>query len=208
MVFNGKLFDMCQIIDIINLRLMHWFQAKWPNNKDSVLDFCRFPNVISAPKRMKKIRAALQWSKPPIGFLKFNVDGSAVGKPGPAGIGGVLRDDHENVKIVFSKAVGIMDSNLTELLAVREAFIVFAASKWAKTHSLLIESDSSNVVNWIKCPQSAPWRMKKYISHIESLKLQLSSWHIDHIPREMNDVADSLAKSGVNRLISLFLVYY
>ena len=56
------------------------------------------------------------------------------------------------MKIVFSKAVGIVDSNLAELLVVREAFIIFAASKWAKTHSLLIESDSINVVNWIKCP--------------------------------------------------------
>ena len=120
----------------------------------------------------------------------------------------MLRDDFENVKIVFSKAVGIIDSNLVELLAVRETFIVFAVSKWAKTHSLLIESDSSNVVNWIKCPQSTPWRMKKFISHIESLKLQLFSWHIAHIPREINDVADGLAKSGVNRLNSLFLVYH
>ena len=128
------------------------FKAKWPNNKDLVLDFCRFPNVVSASKRMKKIRAVLQWSKPPIGFLKFNVDGLAIDKPGPTGIGEVLRDDFENVKIVFSKAVGIIDSNLAELLAVRETFIVFAVSKWAKTHSLLIESDSINVVNWIKCP--------------------------------------------------------
>ena len=112
------------------------------------------------------------------------------------------------MKIVFSKAVGIVDSNLSKLLVVREAFIVFAASKWAKTHSLLIESDSINMVNWIKCPQSAPWRMKKFIFHIESIKLQLSSWHIVHIPREINDVADGLAKFGVNRLNSLLLVYH
>ena len=92
MVFNEKIFDMCQITDIINLRLIYWFQAKWPNNKDSVLDFCRFSNTVSTPKRMKKMRVVLQWSKPPTGFLKFNVDGSTIGKPGPAGIDGVLRD--------------------------------------------------------------------------------------------------------------------
>ena len=82
------------------------------------------------------------------------------------------------------------------------------ASKWAKNYSSWIKSDSINVVNWIKCPQSDPWRMKKFISHIESIKLQLSSWHIVHIPREINDVADDLAKFGVNRLNSLLLVYH
>ena len=50
--------------------------------------------------------------------------------------------------------------------------------------------------------------MKKFISHIASLKLQLSSWHVGHIPREINDVVDDLAKFGVNRLNNIFLVYH
>jgi len=32
------------------------------------------------------------WQKPKSGCLKWNVDGSALGKPGTAGVGGVLRD--------------------------------------------------------------------------------------------------------------------
>ena len=72
---------------------------------------------------MKKMRVVLQWSKPPTGFLKFNMDGSAINKSGPADIGVVLRDDFESVKIVFSKAIEIVDFNLAELLAVKEAFI-------------------------------------------------------------------------------------
>ena len=80
-------------------------------------------------------------------------------------------------------------------------------SKWAKTHRLLIESDFTNTVNWVKCPQSTPWRMKIFISHIESLKLHAVSWQISHIPREINDVADKLAKFDVNRLNNLLLVY-
>ena len=52
---------------------------------------------------MKKIRVVLQWSKPLTSFLKFNIDGSTIGKPGPAGIGGVLRDDFENVKLFSRK---------------------------------------------------------------------------------------------------------
>lgn len=33
------------------------------------------------------------WVKPPLGSFKFNVDGAVVGKPGPAGIRGVLHND-------------------------------------------------------------------------------------------------------------------
>ena len=38
---------------------------------------------------MKKV---FSWAPPIEGVLKFNVDGAARGKPGPSGIGGVLRN--------------------------------------------------------------------------------------------------------------------
>ena len=55
------------------------------------------------------------------------MDGSAISKLGLAGISRMLRNDFQAVKIVFSKAIGIVDSNLIELLVVKEAFIVFVA---------------------------------------------------------------------------------
>ena len=36
-----------------------------------------------------KVRRSTLWSPPPLGVLKFNVDGAARGKLGPVGIGGV-----------------------------------------------------------------------------------------------------------------------
>ncbi|XVF67223.1 hypothetical protein PTKIN_Ptkin10aG0103000 [Pterospermum kingtungense] len=50
--------------------------------------------------------------------MKFNIDGSAKGCPCDAGIGGVLTDHVANIKIVFSEYVGVVDSNLAELLAI------------------------------------------------------------------------------------------
>ena len=52
-------------------------------------------------KKSKKV----SWSSPPMRFLKFNVDGAARGKPGPAGIGGVLRNQG-GVLYMFLKHVG------------------------------------------------------------------------------------------------------
>ena len=57
------------------------------------------------------------------------MDGSARGKPDPAVIGGVLRDCMAATKVVFSKAIGVADSNVAELVAIGEALRIFAASK-------------------------------------------------------------------------------
>ena len=88
--------------------------------------------------------------------MKFNVDGSSKGKPRPASIGRVLKDNSATIKIVFSKAVRVMESNTVELLAVREALSIFASSRWVLTHRLIIESDSSNAVSWTNNSQKVP----------------------------------------------------
>ena len=72
-----------------------------------------------------KDRKVVGWCPPPSGWIKFNVDGAAKGKPGPAGIGGVLRNDKGEVLFMFSKNVGIKESNEAEVLAILEALRVF-----------------------------------------------------------------------------------
>ena len=199
MVFNGKVFDLEQIIDSLKFRLASWFKAKWPVSPHSILDIVRFPKDIMVTKEGKTNKRPIVWTTPHPDFLKFNVDDSARGKPGPAGIGGVLRDCNASVKAVFSKSIGVVDSNLAELLAVREALQLFVTSHWASSHKLIIESDSSNVVKWMSNPSDAPWRMKKYIGRMDICKQQLLSCDFILIPREGNDMADELAKAGVDR---------
>ena len=121
MVFNNKGFDLRQMVDNIKFRIASWFKAKWPRSNESISELIRYPNLISVPLRVKPVRVVTMWIPPSRGYMKFNVDGSAKSKPGPAGIGGVLRDNLSVVKMIFSKSVGIEDSNMAELLAVREA---------------------------------------------------------------------------------------
>ena len=84
------------------------------------------------------------------------MDGSTKGNLGPAGIGGVLRDCNAAVKVVFSKSIGVIDSNMVELFAVRKALMVFVATRWASSHRLVIENDLRNVVNWMLNPSGSP----------------------------------------------------
>ena len=105
MVFNGKVFDLEQIIDIFKFRLASWFKAKWPETSLTNSDMARFPKDTKVPKVCKAKRRSTAWVTPPSDHLKFNVDGSSWGKPGPAGIGGVLRDCNGSIKAVFSMSI-------------------------------------------------------------------------------------------------------
>ncbi|WRX10455.1 Ribonuclease H domain - like 6 [Theobroma cacao] len=99
------------------------------------------------------------------------------------------------------------DANLTEVRAIKEDFLIFSASQWASTHVLIVESDSKIVVKCVNNPNEAPWKMRKWILHIESLKKSVPRWEANHILREKNQVADHLAKEGVQRPVDLINIF-
>ncbi|XVE80003.1 hypothetical protein DITRI_Ditri14bG0103700 [Diplodiscus trichospermus] len=92
---------------------------------------------------------------------------------------GILRDSSANVLMVFSKSIGVTDSNLAELLAVREVFILFTSSERVQSHNLVVESDSKDV----------------------------KEWSIVHVLREANAFADGLAKAGVHIMDDLVEIF-
>ncbi|KAK9283223.1 hypothetical protein L1049_011459 [Liquidambar formosana] len=135
--------------------------------------------------KKKKQKRTIIWYPPSPGTLKFNVDGLARGKPGPGGIGGVLRDEHGRILCVFSAPIGSVDSNFAELLAVREALRLFSASVWVSSSHLLIESNSSLVVSWINS-RSRIWKFNFAINEIYSLIDRLQVVEIRYEFREAN----------------------
>ncbi|XVE68767.1 hypothetical protein DITRI_Ditri09bG0096200 [Diplodiscus trichospermus] len=86
---------------------------------------CSAFRLLKLQIRHQKRELSLVGLNPAAGEVKFNVDGASLGKPGQTGIRGVLRDHQGNVIIRFSRSVGVADSNLAELMAVRKAFILF-----------------------------------------------------------------------------------
>ncbi|XVF56550.1 hypothetical protein PTKIN_Ptkin06aG0130000 [Pterospermum kingtungense] len=64
------------------------------NEAVNLLDFDSNHFSLPVQKKGNVVRKVQCWIPPPKGVVKFNVDGSAFGKPGPAGIGGVMRN-HE-----------------------------------------------------------------------------------------------------------------
>ncbi|KAK3206879.1 hypothetical protein Dsin_020925 [Dipteronia sinensis] len=68
-------------------------------------------------KKAKKSKLK-DWIPHDLNTLKFNVDGSARGSPGPAGMGGVLRDSNGKVLFLFSSYVGNQDAGTAEIMAI------------------------------------------------------------------------------------------
>ncbi|KAK8303875.1 hypothetical protein V6Z12_D04G181300 [Gossypium hirsutum] len=105
MIFNNKIWDRVQVIDVIFARA-------------SFDDILHFPLLIQSPIRKKLARSSKRWHPPQSGFLKFNIDGAASGRDGLADIGGVLIKELGEVLISFSRAVGESYSITAELLAI------------------------------------------------------------------------------------------
>ena len=93
-------------------------------------------------------------------MFKFNVDGSAREKPGHARIRGVLCNSKCDIIFMFSKHVGICDSNEAEVLAILEALRCFSRNILG---DLIVESDSSNAITWTSKKRSTLRNFNSYL---------------------------------------------
>ena len=59
-----------------------------------------------------------------------------------------MQDNNGNVLALFSKFIGIADSNFAELIAVQKALSMFDLSSLKGQSNLIIERDSGDAVSW------------------------------------------------------------
>ncbi|EOX93244.1 Uncharacterized protein TCM_002089 [Theobroma cacao] len=173
MVFNEKFWDADQVFDLVKFRVNSWAKAKRPTISSSIKNMIQDPSTSRVPTTLKSAKIACDWVKPPMCFLQFNVDGATKGCPGEATIGRALRNCNDNVRILFSKSLGISDSNLSKIKVIKEAFALFAASPWSLSHSLIIESDSTKAIKWCNIPDSVTWHLRGILNHINCFKKKL-----------------------------------
>ncbi|XP_042477660.1 uncharacterized protein LOC122059018 [Macadamia integrifolia] len=85
----------------------------------------------------------VHWCKPQREWIKINVDGSSLGNPGRAGVGGIARDSEGQVCDSFSIFLGTKKIYKAEFAAVMEGILM---AKALGARGLWIESDSGTVV--------------------------------------------------------------
>ncbi|KAL4313007.1 hypothetical protein GQ457_01G004650 [Hibiscus cannabinus] len=198
-VFKRAALDQNNLLDLCILRLSLWCKAKWPDAFPGSSAFVQDPSLFQEVITTKKDTHKILWLPPPLGSVKFNVDGAVCGGVGSAGIGGILRDSYNRTLILFSKAAGNADATSAELFAIREACFLFQASPWSSSNSLIIECDCSLVVEWFHCSSKAPVIFKQILLECFTI-CERCSWRVCATSRSCNATADKLAKQGINRV--------
>lgn len=134
----------------------------------------------------------VKWIRPVVGKIKVNCDGSA-GADGLAGGGAIVRDSDGDFLGAASWFYGRNSSLEAELLAVRDG-IRFAQDLGYSLSDMEVESDSIMVVKSLQLTHSMDsvqkFNWKEVISKIRD------GCCITHIYREVNGIADILAKRG------------
>ncbi|MGB9866680.1 MAG: Nif3-like dinuclear metal center hexameric protein [Bacillota bacterium] len=125
--------------------------------------------------------------------VRIYADGASAGNPGWAGVGLVIeREDGSRVE--KSIHVGQATNNVAEYLALIEAL---KAAKELGATRVTVFSDSELVVNQIKGQYAvhSP-ELRSLLAEVSKLKADFEHVDIVHVPREQNQLADSLSKAA------------
>ena len=136
------------------------------------------------------------WIPPSGEDLFFNIDGSAKGSPGEAGIGGVLRDSRGKVLGLFSSYVGCLDSNSAELFALHRACSLLASFPSLASRKVIIASDSKVIVSWINGDNFGSFALVDMVYDLRSFLQHNKDVSVIFMHRGSNSFADGLAKRG------------
>ncbi len=129
--------------------------------------------------------------------LEVFTDGGSKGNPGPAAIGIAFYRDKKRIH-TYREDIGYATNNDAEYTAVIRAFeiIIKKKAEWG-IEKVAFHSDSQLVVSQItgvykiKHPQ-----IRTYIDQLKQLQKELGlSTSFTYIPREQNQVADSLVNN-------------
>jgi len=133
--------------------------------------------------------------------LKIFTDGGARGNPGPAGCGVVMFDEQKKQVGAYKKYLGETTNNIAEyngvVLAMEEA-------KKIGAEELDFYLDSELVVKQLKREYKVKNpELAKLFVRIFNMQQDFKQVNYQHIPREMNKLADKLANEAMDEGINL-----
>ncbi|KAK2654416.1 hypothetical protein Ddye_014272 [Dipteronia dyeriana] len=145
-----------------------------------------------------KKKIILDWNPPAEVHFKFNVDGSVLGKPEPAGAGGVLRDFNGKILCLFSCHLGCLVSNAAEIWVIKVALGLCISNVNLRGRAISIVNDSKVAVSWVINGDFGSLAHFNIISEIHSNLKILGDVEVIFESRAYNSYVGSLAKMGSN----------
>ena len=134
-------------------------------------------------------------------------DGASRGNPGPASTGVIVYESTGNPIIQNGYFLGVMTNNEAEYSALARGlelvFEHFEQNKKIQSgFKLNIFLDSELVVKQIKGEYKVKKeRLKPLHAKVKNLLVRLSSYSIQHVPREKNKEADALANEALDAAV-------
>lgn len=123
-------------------------------------------------------------------------DGACRGNPGQAGSGAVVLDEEGHLLAETMRHLGHSTNNVAEYSAL---IIGLEEARNHHIEELEVRMDSKLVVEQM----NARWKvrdpkLRPLATRAAALLAQFPRWHIRHIPREENAVADALANRAID----------
>lgn len=84
-----------------------------------------------------------KWNPPPQEIYKLNFDGATKGNPGPASIGGAIRDSKGSIQGIFWGSIGDNTNNMAELKALLVGLDMTQTHGW---YLIILEGDSQVIL--------------------------------------------------------------
>lgn len=129
----------------------------------------------------------------------LSFDGASRGNPGPAAIGGILKDEENNELERYSEFIGKNTNNFAEYKALIEG--LKRAARY-DPEELQIVSDSELIINQLKGSYAVKSEnLKPLFSEARNLMRQFKKVNFTHVAREENKEADMLCNRALDLAI-------
>lgn len=125
----------------------------------------------------------------------LNTDGGSRGNPGPAGIGGVLKNGKEEVA-TFAKYIGEKTNNQAEYAAL---IVGLAQAHKKGVKEIICRLDSQLIVKQLNGEYRVKHvMMKPLFAQVKKLEKEFSAISYVHVRREKNTEADALVNKALD----------
>jgi ribonuclease HI len=125
---------------------------------------------------------------------KVFIDGASRGNPGPAGIGVLVLDEHENEIRRISEKISDTTNNVAEYKALLKAIIECQKLHFSSVHFFTDSQLLARQVNGMYKIKDE--KLKSLYVKVRGKLLGFKNWEVIHISREKNLIADKLANNS------------
>lgn len=125
--------------------------------------------------------------------IKLNIDGALAGNPGNAGIGGVIRNHKGEFIAAFAKNIGLATNNKAETWAFVQGLKIALE---LDIRNLIIDTDSLFLVSCLNSQEEPHSCLGTLLSDAKEILRNMDQVQIRFCYRELNKVADYMAKMG------------